>query len=66
MTVPEKKQMNAGVELLLKRMETNPEEFYTDEPHWPLHHWRPAYFRQHDASAASRLSTYTETPRPGN
>lgn len=27
MTVPEKKQMNAGVELLLKRMETHPEEF---------------------------------------
>jgi len=31
MTVP--KQMNAGVELLLKRMETNPEEFYTDDPY---------------------------------
>jgi len=33
MTVPEKKQMNAGVELLLKRMETNPEEF-TDYGKW--------------------------------
>lgn len=33
MTVPEKKQMNAGVELLLKRMETHPEEFYTDDPY---------------------------------
>ena len=30
MTVPEKKQMNAGVELLLKRMETHPEEFYIE------------------------------------
>lgn len=30
MTVPEKKQMNAGVELLLKRMETHPEEFTQD------------------------------------
>jgi len=33
MTVPEKKQMNAGVELLLKRMETHPEEF-TDYGKW--------------------------------
>jgi len=33
MTVLKKKQMNAGVELLLKRMETNPEEF-TDYGKW--------------------------------
>jgi len=31
MTVPEKKQMNAGVALLLERMKTNPEEFLTQE-----------------------------------
>ena len=30
MTVPEKKQMNAGVALLLERMKTNPEEFYAE------------------------------------
>lgn len=30
MTVPEKKQMNAGVELLLERMKTHPEEFYVE------------------------------------
>lgn len=30
MTVPEKKQMNVGVELLLERMKTHPEEFYVE------------------------------------
>jgi len=33
MTVPEKKQMNAGVELLLERMKTHPEEF-TEQGKW--------------------------------
>jgi hypothetical protein len=39
MTVPEKKQMNAGVELLLKRMETHPEEFELENGFNTLSKW---------------------------